>query len=203
MMYIKIGLVLLQTLNIGCTVFGVRTVEEPEYRVILKDENREIRKYSPSIIAKTNVKGNYKEAQNRGFQILASYIFGNNQKSVDIAMTAPVTQEPLNQSIAMTAPVTQAKQNGNWVMSFTMPSKFNSIKNLPTPLDERVILSQLPGATYATVSYSWYSSMEKNSEMGKILMKWLNKYPEYEAVSEPFYAGYNPRVDSSKLLTKF
>ena len=191
-MYIKIGFIILQTLNIGCTVFGVRTVEEPGYKVIIQDANKEIRQYDPSIVAKTKVKGEYKEAQNEGFRILASYIFGKNKRNKDIAMTAPVTQESASESIAMTAPVTQAKQNENWIMSFTMPSKFSSVKDLPTPIDDRIILSQIPGGTYAAISYTWLASLEKNKQMAKALMHWLKENPEYEVVSEPFYAGYNP-----------
>ena len=86
-------------LSIGCTVFGVRTVEEPSYQVILQQENKEIRRYDPNIVAKTNIKGEYKEAQNEGFKILAGYIFGKNKKNVDIAMTAPVTQLPISEKI--------------------------------------------------------------------------------------------------------
>ena len=106
-MFIKVGFIALQTLSIGCTVFGVRTVEEPSYQVILQEENKEIRKYEPTIVAKTSVQGDYREAQNEGFRSLAGYIFGKNKKNTDIAMTAPVTQEPVNETIAMTAPVTQ------------------------------------------------------------------------------------------------
>jgi len=110
----------------------------------------------------------------------------------DIAMTAPVTQESTSESIAMTALVTQAKQNENWIMTFTMPSKFSSVKDLPTPIDDRIILSQIPGGTYAAISYTWLASLEKNNQMAKALMQWLEENPEYEVVSEPFYAGYNP-----------
>lgn len=191
-MHTHIGLLMIQIFATGCTVFGVRTVEEPAYKVISHEKNKEIREYEPSIVATTSVNGDYKNAHNEGFRILAAYIFGQNKTNIDIAMTAPVTQEPTSESIAMTAPVTQTEQDGNWIMSFTMPSKFQTIKDLPTPIDDRVVLSKLPGGTYASISYTWFADFNKNKEMAKNLLEWLDKNPEYEAVSKPFYAGYNP-----------
>ena len=49
-----------------------------------------------------------------------------------------------------------------------------------------------PGGTCASISYSWFASTEKNDEMARDLMEWLSENPEYEAISPPFYAGYNP-----------
>jgi len=76
----------------------------------------EIRKYAPILIAETFVDGDMDEASNKGFRLIADYIFGNNQvvdsnANTKIAMTAPVTVEPVSQKIAMTAPVTVEPQS--------------------------------------------------------------------------------------------
>ena len=62
--------------------------------MIFDEANKEIRYYDSYIVAKTTVKGEFKEAQGAAFRILAGYIFGDNEKKQKIAMTAPVVQEP-------------------------------------------------------------------------------------------------------------
>jgi len=52
--------------------------EEPEFNLILKKENLEIREYLPKILAQVKVIGTFDEATSAGFKLLADYIFGNN-----------------------------------------------------------------------------------------------------------------------------
>ena len=90
-------------------------IEEPKYQVIQIDGPFEIRQYAPVLIAETLVDGDMDEASNTGFRRIADFIFGNNQApdsnaSSKIAMTAPVTVEPVSVKIEMTAPVTVAPQ---------------------------------------------------------------------------------------------
>ena len=52
---------------------------EPEYKLIEKDSNIEIRQYSDILLATTKVDEKYEEgAASSGFRVLANYIFGNN-----------------------------------------------------------------------------------------------------------------------------
>ena len=178
--------------NISCSMLGVRTVEEASYEVKLKEENKEIRQYPPQIVAKTTVTGAYKEAQRKAFRILADYIFGNNTKDKKIAMTAPVTQKVENTKIAMTAPVMQKKSLEGWVMSFSMPSKYKTIPQLPEPIDSRVNLTVEPGGLFAAIRYSWWAGEQKNQDMAKRLLKWVDSKGIYEVVDDFYYAGYNP-----------
>ena len=98
---------MLAIISTGCSVFGVHDYESPGYKVMQQDGDKEIRYYKPFIVAKTTVKGNFKEAQTAAFRILADYIFGNNIKKQKIAMTGPVVQkkDAQNEKIAMTGPV--------------------------------------------------------------------------------------------------
>ena len=73
----------------GCSVFGIRSEEQPTYEVLRKQDSKEIRKYQSYSVAKATVEGNVEEAQNRGFKILAGYIFGKNKSKKKMAMTAP------------------------------------------------------------------------------------------------------------------
>ena len=180
------------TLSTGCSVFGVRTAEEVPYTVSESHEDKEIRLYRPRIIAKITVTGEYKDSQRQAFRILADYIFGKNVEKQEIAMTAPVTQEPKSNKIAMTAPVTQEKAPGGWTLTFSMPAKYKTIAELPTPEDDRIELLERPGGLFAVIRYTWLTGQERNNEKVTLLMDWLRKNGEYKAISTPYYAGYDP-----------
>jgi hypothetical protein len=66
--------------------------EQASYRVVESHGNIELRDYPAMIIAETEVAGERKQAIQAGFRAIAGYIFGGNQSSEKIAMTAPVLQ---------------------------------------------------------------------------------------------------------------
>ena len=65
-------------------------LETPKYKLIKKFKSFEIREYEAMIIARTLVSSDYSDAADMGFQRVANYIFGDNDKDMKIAMTAPV-----------------------------------------------------------------------------------------------------------------
>jgi hypothetical protein len=184
---------LLAIFNSGCSIFGIRTYEMPKYKVILKEGNKAIRYYESYIVAKTTVKGEFKEAQSAAFRILAGYIFGGNEKRQDIAMTAPVVQRPTSESekIQMTAPVIQSPSKEGWVMSFMMPSAYK-MEDLPTPKDKRVSFETVPARYIAALRYTWFGSKSRNERKANELQEWLAGLNGYEPISSPMYAGYDP-----------
>ena len=109
---------------------SLMATDEPEFRLILKEDKFEIREYIPKIIAQIEVFGDFDDASSKGFKILADYIFGNN-KSKDgksrIEMTAPVEMEPLPQKINMTKPVLTEGNDNTWIVSFILFKFFNAI----------------------------------------------------------------------------
>jgi effector-binding domain-containing protein len=154
--------------------------EEPRYEVIKKEENFEIRRYQPMIIAEVLVTGTLSEASNKGFRQIADFIFGNNEdpikkQSEKIAMTAPVTMEADTSSkIAMTAPVTMEGSGGAWKMAFVMPSKF-TMETLPKPKNSSVIIKQMPAQQVAVVTFSGWVDEEKLSAQTTRLNEWMAK----------------------------
>ncbi|MDX2082684.1 MAG: heme-binding protein [Rickettsiales bacterium] len=70
-----------------------RGYETPEYKIIKKFENIEIRQYEPTLVAEVMVDGDREQAANKGFRILARYIFGKNIAQEKLAMTSPVEQK--------------------------------------------------------------------------------------------------------------
>ncbi len=164
-------------LSTGCSLFGKGSEEQPTYQVILNEDNKEIRKYDSFIIAKTTISSNFKDAQGKGFRILAGYIFGKNKSQQKISMTAPVMTVPADKE--------------NWTMTFSMPSKF-TINTLPTPTDERIKIEKVEQRLFAAITYSGLWDESKNEEQAKKLKEWLKKYPEYELISPAMFAAYNP-----------
>ncbi|MFK8010571.1 MAG: heme-binding protein, partial [Marinicellaceae bacterium] len=173
--------------------------EEPNYTLIKKSENFELRNYEPKIIAEVVINGSIKQASNRGFRLIADFIFGNNT-SVDgnsskISMTAPVTMENKSKSekIDMTAPVTmEKKQNESmdqWLMHFVMPSKY-SMETLPKPNNPQVKVREIPQTNYAVIRFSGFTSENKIKEKTNLLLNWMKEL-ELEPTGQPEIARYN------------
>jgi len=184
-------------------------VEEPVFEVLERSENIEIRQYPPLIVAETFVDGDMGSASNGGFRLIADYIFGNNQSmresggkpSENIAMTAPVSIEPVTRSekIAMTAPVSVEPQGDllggmidskRWRVQFTMPGKY-SMASLPKPKNPAVTLREVPGKRYAVLVFSGLSGEEKAQRKTDELVIWL-KERNFTAIATPQLARYNP-----------
>lgn len=172
-------------------------IEEPKYQVLKMESPYEIRLYEPMIIAEVNVEGDRDVASNRGFRLIADFIFGNNegkgQISEKISMTAPVTIEP--QKIAMTAPVTiestgQSKDNQTWRVHFVMPSEY-TMQSLPKPKNNQVQIREIPSKQFAVYRYSGLNGEEKISNNIKELVNWINRQG-LKIVGNAQLARYNP-----------
>ena len=163
-------------------------VEKPDYKVIQSEQNIEIRKYEPMIIAEVEVDGKREDAIGDGFRRLADYIFGNNTVQQDITMTAPVQQQE-SQKIAMTAPVQQQSTGKSWRMSFVMPSKY-SMDSLPVPNNNRVRLKDILTKKFVVIEFSGTNSNENVTEHENQLMNYIEAN-QINIIGSPKYAFYN------------
>lgn len=184
-------LVLLTSLLCSCSIFGIQDEEGPDYKVLTKVEDFEIRQYNSYIVAKTTVKGDFDEASSKAFRILANYIFGDNSVQKEISMTSPVEVEQESQEIAMTSPVKMTQESQSYTMTFSMPSKY-TLETLPKPDDERIQLEEVDSKIIASHEYSWFSSQEKNDKKAQQLREWIKQNKNYQAKEGHSYAGYNP-----------
>jgi hypothetical protein len=168
----------------------------------------EIRRYAPQIVAEVQVQGEYDSAMNRGFRLLADYIFGNNtvgggsasgaeEASGEIAMTAPVLEQQVvepevtSQKIAMTAPVLeQEPASETHVVTFVMPAEY-TMESLPAPRNEEVRLVEVPERRYAALQFSGRVSGERALEMKQKLRERLAQ-DGLATVGAPMLAQYNP-----------
>jgi hypothetical protein len=140
---------------LGVALFGTEAmaVEEPAFDLVLQDGAFEVRDYPALVVAEVSVSGDQKEAANKGFRLLAGYIFGGNKRKQSIEMTAPVVETPDGEKIAMAAPVTQTQIATQWVVRFTMPSAY-SRETLPEPNDPKVQLRVVPATRFAVLTFS-------------------------------------------------
>jgi len=165
-------------------------IEKSKYEVIYKDGKFEIRHYKPQIVAETVVEADFDDAGNMAFRRLFNYISGENQRKESIAMTAPVNQKSRSEKIAMTAPVNQQQFEGNYVVSFLMPSKY-TIQTLPEPLDSSVRLRQIPARKIAAIRYSGSWSKTKYEQKKILLVEFIRKRG-LQIKGQDIFARYDP-----------
>ena len=91
-----------------------KAIYNPEYTIISKEKSIEIREYENMNIMLTSRKLPYREATYSGFRALASYIFGSNDRSEEIPMTAPVfTSMPDDETINISFVISDEYQINN------------------------------------------------------------------------------------------
>lgn len=168
---------------------GLLAIEEPRFTVEVKTATYEIRKYDPIIVAETTVAAPFEDAGNRGFRLLADYIFGNNRSRAKLAMTAPVTQQVPSEKLAMTAPVIQAPTSEGFLIQFTMPSGF-TLATLPEPNNPQVRLRELPARRVAVLTYSGSWSEDRYQAKLKTLLATLQQ-DGLRHTGPPVFARFN------------
>ena len=163
--------------------------EEPDYKVVQKLDDIEVRQYQAYAVAEVVVPGPAADAGSAAFPILAGYIFGKNKGDRKLAMTAPVTQAPEPVKLEMTAPVTQAAAPGGFRVQFVLP-KGVTMANAPEPLDARVMLRDIAPSRVAVIRYSGFWS-EGNYQRHLEKLQGAVRAAGLSVVGEPVYSRYN------------
>jgi effector-binding domain-containing protein len=163
--------------------------ESPKYSVIRKQKEIEIRQYSDYIQAEVSVVAkDYKSAIEKGFNVLAGYIFGNNVSKQKIEMTTPV-QASQSQTIAMTTPIT-VTGNDSFTVAFIMPTEY-TLETLPLPKDKSIHFTPIPAHQMAAIRFSGYFQKENIRKNKQRLNLWLEEQG-LETEGDFIVAGYNP-----------
>ena len=181
-------------------------IEEPKYDVVLTEGQYELRQYAPMLIAETVVEGDMDEASNKGFRLIADFIFGNNQvagaASEKIAMTAPVTVEPQSAKISMTAPVTVEPQHAGthadvnmqtaqqWRINFVMPSRY-TLATIPKPNNRAVTLKEVPSKSFVVLKYSGFNTVARVQSKTQEAVAWAAQ-KHLKVIGTPQLSRYDP-----------
>lgn len=150
---------------------------QPDYRLIQQEDGVEFREYQPFIIASTTPSVSGQPGLNRGFRVLAGYIFGGNEPGEKLSMTAPVLQQDAPQS-----------SNG-MMMAFVMPAG-RTIDSLPLPNDEAVSLTTVDWGEVAAVRFSGRGKQDRFQHAEARLMQAISAAGRTSA-GPALYAQYN------------
>jgi hypothetical protein len=155
--------------------FTNTSIEKQKYRLVKKEKEFEIRFYPPAILATTrSAVKSYRELGSSGFRKIAGYIFGNNESSAKIAMTAPVHMDINDKGSSM---------------SFVMPSQY-TLDKLPRPVDSRVELHESAAVYMAAIEFGGYANDEKIKQYADRLVQALNRNG-IKTTGNPTFLGYN------------
>ncbi len=150
-------------------------VEEPLFKLRSREGQFEVRDHPAQTVAEVTVGGDQKQAATRGFRILASYIFGGNNRAEQIAMTAPVTQVPAGGQIAMMTPTIETRTANRWLVRFTMPKGY-SLDRLPKPKNEAVRLRLVPPTRVAVLRFSGLAQADDVQAKALELDGWIRAH---------------------------
>ena len=170
---------------------NLSALEEPKYSVLKEYENFEIRNYDSYLVAEVDIEGSYNKTGNEAFRILAGYIFGDNQSSTKMNMTAPVESEAIQPSerMNMTAPVFSNKNVNGYTYRFVMESKYTQ-ETLPVPNNSKIRITEIKDRVMAVISFSGRWSQKNFEKHEQILVNDL-KNEGIGVASEAIYARYN------------
>tara|TARA_B100000795_G_scaffold253922_1_gene224414 strand:+ start:569 stop:1159 length:591 start_codon:yes stop_codon:yes gene_type:complete len=131
-----------------------KNIEKYSYKVLKVYEDIEIRQYEATLFTSVKLSTNdYKKNSNRGFSILAGYIFGGNDKKERIAMTSPVAMSLKDST----------------TMMFMVPKKYTK-DNLPKPNDTTIEFKDMPAKKVATISFNgWANDAKIESYKSKLI----------------------------------
>jgi hypothetical protein len=168
-------------------------VESPEYKTVYKDGKFEIREYAEYVLAEVEIDGEFGPALQKGFRVLAGYIFGGNTSRARIDMTVPVTEQAVSgEKIDMTAPVMSSpvEEGKKYRIAFTMPSKY-TLENLPQPVNKTISFRKVGKHRVAALRFSGSLNSRLAMRRAKELEAWLNE-KSYSKKGSFVFAQYNP-----------
>ncbi|MGI8931156.1 MAG: SOUL family heme-binding protein [Sphingomicrobium sp.] len=168
-------------------VLKERQTEEPDYRVLVTDDDYQLRDYPAMTVAETVVEGGRKASLQAGFRVLADYLFAKSRDGEKLAMTVPVMQDG-GDPMASDPPMFDDELEGAWRTRFVMPAG-RGADDLPQPPDG-VELVELAARKVAVVSFAGAANDKLLASQEDRLRGWLARRGD-TSEAEPEYAFYN------------
>ena len=178
-MALKIPIIIvcvLTVLALGGWYLVPKFLEQPSYKVALKDGSIEIRQYDKILLKSVKVQGDQYQSIREGFRPLVRFIGGKDRDGDKISMTAPVIQSA-------------GENEGDWVVSFSMPSKYHK-SSLPDPKNSSIYTEDLDPMMAAVIRFSGKANEQMLHDKTKTLLQWLEQ-AGYKVQSKPKYLFYN------------
>jgi len=175
MKMLLIGLLLFLAFLAGTRLLAFEKVPEPAFKSLAKlSGGVEVREYPSLVVAKTSLSRNSLDGPaNEGFRVVARYLFGGNDRSESMAMTAPVVMDMGDQPS----------------LYFYMPFDRRE-SDLPTTSDQAITLQTLPPRTLGVLRFGGYASDKDLKRYGRRLRAILEQ--EGWLVEGPLiYMGYD------------
>lgn len=145
--------------------------ESPDYEVLLKEDEYEIRKYVDFFIVE--YENDMDPEINKGFGTLFNYISSDNKDSEKISMTTPVIQQ-MNKEVKK--------------MAFVVPGKFG--QQIPEPNNPNLKVKKFDEGLFGVIRYSGFSNDTKELKMKNKLESWILE-KGYKIESDYMLAFYN------------
>lgn len=175
--YVTISIIALSTLLVLQSFIqsSMSKIEKHNYTVVKKYDDFEVRDYESALFSSVVLSDStYENSSNKGFRILAGYIFGGNENGEKIAMTSPVAME-LGDSMKM---------------SFMVPTRYEE-QDLPKPNNEKIFFERKKGSRMAAIRFGGWANDQRIEKYKNKLIEALKK----EGISHTgnfVYLGYNP-----------
>ncbi len=187
---IVLGVAFVSTFLLAFLPMSSHATEEPEFQIVKKIGDIELRQYAGYTVAEVVVPGPSGDAGSQAFPVLAGYIFGKNKGERKLAMTAPVTQAAVPVKLEMTAPVTQIAAPEGFIVQFVLPKNV-TLANAPEPLDARIHLREVASYRVAVIRYSGvWSEANYNEHLAQLQAALRTANLAWSGA--PVYARYNP-----------
>lgn len=119
-------------------VYKTPDLETPEYQILKRAADYEVRKYAPFLVVETQ---GDKLSGSAGFNSIAGYIFGKNSKEEKIPMTTPVFTETSDAGESKVA------------IQIVLPQD-RDLDSLPDPNQETISLRKVEGGIAAALKFS-------------------------------------------------
>lgn len=150
--------------------------DEPRYDVERTLGDLEIRRYAPRVEAHTRIAApDFEVALDEGFDRLASFIHGANDRHQKLAMMTPVMVKP---------------RATTHTIAFVMPPD-RAVSELPGPTDERITLVQVLGRRVAALRYHGRYTNETFQTQTRRLHE-LVAAADLDTRGEPMFAAFDP-----------
>ena len=147
--------------------------KEPNFTVISKYDNIEIRQYDKYVIAKTSIPKKNSSLDNNMFSVLAGYIFGGNNQGKSIPMTTPV--------------ITKESDSSYDMIFFMLDS--NTPNDLPRPNSSKINLETFSMGKIISIRFGMWATEER-------VLK-------YKTILDQFIKDNNITISSNLMIAQY